>query len=74
MPDLAGLEAVRVPLPYTTGRDGYTVAISGGCIYLNARPLTRTDALDLSAALARAVNDTIPNHTPTPTKEVAAHG
>lgn len=47
-----------MPLPFTTGRDGYTVAVSNGRIFLNARLLTRLEALDLSAALARAVNDT----------------
>ncbi|MEV2239472.1 hypothetical protein [Micromonospora sp. NPDC049891] len=58
MADLAELDAVRMPLPFTTGRGGYTVAIHNGDIYLNARPLTRREALELSAALARAVNDT----------------
>lgn len=48
----------RTRLPHTT-RSGDTVTLTGGVIYLNARPLRPADALDLSAALARAVNDTI---------------
>ncbi|MFI7073613.1 hypothetical protein [Micromonospora sediminicola] len=48
----------RTPLPYTT-RTGHTVTVAGGVIYLNAVPLRPVDALDLSCALARAVNDVL---------------
>lgn len=53
---------VRSPLPFVD-RHGNTVSVVAGQIYLNARPLTPVDALDLSAALARAVTDTAHNHT-----------
>ncbi|QKW15334.1 hypothetical protein [Verrucosispora sp. NA02020] len=57
MPDLAQLEAARTPLPFTTARAGYTVTRVGRAIYLNAREIPDTDALDLSIALARAVHE-----------------
>ncbi|MER7331620.1 MULTISPECIES: hypothetical protein [unclassified Micromonospora] len=68
MPDLADVEAARTRLPFITSA-GDTVSISGGVIYLNARPLPLLDVLDLSAALARAFNETVANHTTTNRKE-----
>ncbi|MEU7980514.1 hypothetical protein AB0B63_18520 [Micromonospora sp. NPDC049081] len=53
----------RARLPFV-GRRGDTVEITAdGRIRFNTRILGAVDALELSAALARAVNDT--NHTPT---------
>jgi hypothetical protein len=62
VPDVALLAARRAVLPYTTAA-GDTVAVHNNVIYLNGQPRSRTEALDLSAALARAVNDTHPNHS-----------
>lgn len=72
MPDLlAVLEAARKPLPFHTPA-GDVVSISDGAIYLNCRPLNRVDALDLSAALARAVHETA--HTDHTAPKEADHG
>ncbi len=65
MADVALLAARRAVLPHTTA-GGHTVTVHAGRIYLNARPITPTDALDVCAALGRAVTDIaeqrIPNH------------
>lgn len=70
MSELATVTLTRAPLPFVD-RHGNTVSVADGRIYLNARPLAAVDALDLSAALARAVTDTA-NHNHT--RKEAAHG
>ncbi len=62
----------RSRLPFV-GRRGDTVTTADGWIYINGRRFNPVDALDLSAALAVAVQiATLTNHTPT-TQE-ATHG
>jgi hypothetical protein len=66
MSELASRTLTRTRLPFE-GRRGDTVTASNGWVYLNGRRFNPVDALDLSAALARAVNETTLNHT-TPTE------
>lgn len=76
MPDVAEIAAQRKPLPFTT-RAGDTVTEVGGRIYLNARPISPVDALDLSAALAVAVIGAAEQHTPNhtnPDRKEVQHG
>ncbi|MFI1194039.1 hypothetical protein ACH4T9_12390 [Micromonospora sp. NPDC020750] len=63
MSELASRTLTRTRLPFTTRR-GDTVTIAAGCIHLNGRPMVPVDALELSAALARAVHENVHlNHT-----------
>ncbi|MFJ8687383.1 hypothetical protein [Micromonospora wenchangensis] len=58
MPDLL----TRPALPYTT-RHGLAVEQIGSAVYIDGRWCSPTDALDLSAVIARAVTQAA-GHTP----------
>ncbi|MFG1846718.1 hypothetical protein [Micromonospora carbonacea] len=60
----------RTRLPFV-GQRGDTVTVTDGWVYLNGRRFDPLDALDLSAALAVAVQITTLNHT---TPQEAHHG
>lgn len=48
---VADVLTARTPLPYKSD-DGYTVTLCGGVLYLNARPVLGSTAVELSIALA----------------------